>query len=97
MSRRRIVVAIVVVLGWAALAGAEEASTPPAATRALSNTPFQLVLYIVAFAVSVTFLPLLNAAGLAGAYALYSLAAALSVPFVWAAVRETRGKALEQM
>jgi len=44
MSRRRIVVAIVVVLGWTALAGAEEAPTPPAATRALSNTPFQLVL-----------------------------------------------------
>ena len=44
MSRRRIVVAIVVVLGWTALAGAAEAPTPPAATRALSNTPFQLVL-----------------------------------------------------
>src|ERR1044071_6761388 len=43
-TRRRIVVAAVVVLGWATLAGAEEASTPPAATRALSNTPFQLVL-----------------------------------------------------
>lgn len=40
----RIVVAAVVVLGWAALAGAEEAPTPPAATRALSDTPFQLVL-----------------------------------------------------
>jgi SP family sugar:H+ symporter-like MFS transporter len=48
-------------------------------------------------AVTVTFLPLLNAAGLAGAYALYALAAALSVPFVWAAVGEARGKALEQM
>src|SRR5213594_2970394 len=53
--------------------------------------------WVANFAVTVTFLPMLNAAGLAGAYALYALAAALSVPFVWAAVRETRGKALEQM
>ncbi len=49
------------------------------------------------FAVTLTFLPLLNAAGLAGAYALYSMAAVLSLPFVWAAVRETKGKTLEQM
>lgn len=46
---------------------------------------------------TVTFLPLLNVAGLAGAYALYALAAMVSLPFVWAAVRETRGKTLEQM
>jgi MFS transporter, SP family, sugar:H+ symporter len=49
------------------------------------------------FAVTVTFLPLLNAVGLAGAYVLYAAAAVLSLPFVWAAVRETRGKTLEQM
>jgi MFS transporter, SP family, sugar:H+ symporter len=49
------------------------------------------------FAVTVTFLPLLNAAGLAGAYVLYATAAAVSLRFVWAAVRETRGKTLEQM
>jgi MFS transporter, SP family, sugar:H+ symporter len=49
------------------------------------------------FLVTVTFLPLLSAAGLAGAYALYALAAAISLPFVWAAVRETKGKTLEQM
>jgi hypothetical protein len=47
--------------------------------------------------VTVTFLPLLNAAGLAGAYALYAMAAVLSLPFVWAAVRETKGRTLEQM
>jgi len=40
---------------------------------------------------------LLNAVGLAGAYALYAIAAAISLPFVWAAVRETKGKTLEQM
>jgi MFS transporter, SP family, sugar:H+ symporter len=49
------------------------------------------------FAVTVTFLPLLNAAGLAGAYALYAMGAVLSLPFVWAAVRETKGKTLEEM
>ena len=49
------------------------------------------------FAVTLTFLPLLSAVGLAGAYALYAAAAAVSLPFVWACVRETRGKTLEQM
>src|SRR6266446_6359597 len=49
------------------------------------------------FAVTVTFLPLLNAAGLAGAYGLYTVAAVLSLPFVWAAVRETKGRTLEDM
>jgi SP family sugar:H+ symporter-like MFS transporter len=49
------------------------------------------------FGVTVTFLPLLNAVGLSGAYALYSLAAVLSLTLVWGLVRETRGKTLEQM
>jgi len=49
------------------------------------------------FAVTVTFLPLLSAVGLAGAYGSYAAAAAISLPFVWAAVRETKGKTLEQM
>ena len=49
------------------------------------------------FAVTVTFLPLLGKVGLGGAYAVYALAAAISLPFVWAAVRETKGMTLEQM
>jgi len=53
--------------------------------------------WVANFGVTVTFLPLLNAVGLSGAYALYALAAVLSLPFVWALVRETRGKTLEQM
>jgi len=53
--------------------------------------------WVVNFTVTVTFLLLMNAVGLAGAYALYALAAVLSLPFVWLAVRETRGKTLEQM
>jgi MFS transporter, SP family, sugar:H+ symporter len=53
--------------------------------------------WIANFAVTVTFLPLLAAVGLAGAYACYAIAAVISIPFVWAAVRETKGKTLEQM
>jgi SP family sugar:H+ symporter-like MFS transporter len=53
--------------------------------------------WVVNFGVTVTFLPLLNAVGLTGAYTLYALAAVFSVPFVWVLVSETRGRALEQM
>jgi SP family sugar:H+ symporter-like MFS transporter len=53
--------------------------------------------WVANFAVTVTFLPMLGAFGLGGAYAFYAIAAAISLPFVWAAVRETKGKTLEQM
>jgi SP family sugar:H+ symporter-like MFS transporter len=53
--------------------------------------------WVANFGVTVTFLPLLNVVGLAGAYALYAVAAVSSLPFVLALVRETRGKTLEQM
>ncbi len=49
------------------------------------------------FTVTVSFLPLLKAVGLAGTYGLFTAAALLSLPFVWAAVKETKGKTLEQM
>jgi len=49
------------------------------------------------FLVTVTFLPLLRALGLAGAYGLYTVAAAISLFFVWATVHETKGKTLEEM
>jgi len=49
------------------------------------------------FAVTVTFLPLLKEVGLSGAYAFYAVAAAISLPFVWLSVCETKGKTLEQM
>src|SRR5438876_3158571 len=48
--------------------------------------------WVANFAVTVTFLPLLSVTGLGGAYALYALAALVSLPFVWVLVRETRGK-----
>src|SRR6266446_5125304 len=49
------------------------------------------------FLVTVTFLPLLKVVGLAGSYGLYTLAAVISLLFVWTAVRETKGKTLEEM
>jgi MFS transporter, SP family, sugar:H+ symporter len=45
--------------------------------------------WVANFAVTVTFLPLLSAVGLGGAYGLYALAALCSLPFVWGFVRET--------
>jgi MFS transporter, SP family, sugar:H+ symporter len=53
--------------------------------------------WVANFTVTVTFLPLLTAISLAGSYALYATAAAISLPFVWLTVRETKGKTLEQM
>jgi len=42
-------------------------------------------------------LPLLKAIGLTGAYAFCAIAAAISLPFVWLTVGETKSKTLEQM
>jgi SP family sugar:H+ symporter-like MFS transporter len=53
--------------------------------------------WVANFAVTMTFLPLLKAVGLGGAYGLYTLAAIASLVFVWTAVSETKGKALEEM
>jgi len=49
------------------------------------------------FAITVTFPILLAGIGLAGAYGIYTAAAAISVFFVLRFVHETRGKELEQM
>jgi SP family sugar:H+ symporter-like MFS transporter len=49
------------------------------------------------FTVTVTFLPLLKTIGLTGAYVFYAIAAAISLPFVWLTVCETKDKTLEQM
>jgi MFS transporter, SP family, sugar:H+ symporter len=53
--------------------------------------------WVANFTVTVTFLPLLKAIGLTGAYASYAIAAAISLPFVWLSVSETKDKTLEQM
>jgi sugar porter (SP) family MFS transporter len=53
--------------------------------------------WLANFAVTFTFPALLKGAGLAGAYGLYAACAAISLFFVLTAVRETKGKSLEQM
>ena len=49
------------------------------------------------FAITVSFPVLLTGIGLAGAYGIYTAAAAVSIVFVLRYVRETKGKELEQM
>ena len=53
--------------------------------------------WIANFAVTITFLPLMKYVGLAWTYGLYTVAAVASVVFVCTAVRETKGKALDEM
>lgn len=53
--------------------------------------------WLANFTVTVTFPPLLAGAGLAPAYAVYAVAALVSAVFVFFAVQETKGKALEEM
>ena len=53
--------------------------------------------WISNFGITISFPMLLAGIGLAGAYGLYATAAALSIVFVFACVRETRGKELEEM
>lgn len=53
--------------------------------------------WIANFAITISFPMLLAGIGLAGAYGLYAAAAGLSIVFVLACVRETRGKELEAM
>ena len=53
--------------------------------------------WLANFLVTLTFPLLLASIGLSGAYGLYTLAAILSLLFVYAFVRETKGKQLEDM
>lgn len=62
---------------------------------ALSVSGF--VQWISNFAITMTFPILLGSFGLGGAYGLYTVFAALSIVFVMKLVRETKGKALEEM
>src|SRR5262249_940246 len=77
---------------WVLLGGMFSHQLPGAALAVSGSTN-----WIATFAVTGSFLPLLKAIGLAGAYSFYAVAAAISFPFVWATVRETKGKTLEQM
>ena len=56
-----------------------------------------LAQWIANFAITMTFPILLSSIGLAGAYVVYAVFAALSVPFVIRMVHETKGMELEAM
>lgn len=56
-----------------------------------------LALWIANFAITMTFPMLLNGIGLGAAYAIYAAFAAVSAPFVFKFVRETKGLELEAM
>ena len=62
---------------------------------ALSVSGF--IQWISNFAITMTFPILLGSFGLGGAYGLYTIFAAVSIPFVVKLVRETKGKPLEDM
>jgi sugar porter (SP) family MFS transporter len=65
--------------------------------RAIALAVAAAVQWIANFAVSTTFPPLLQYAGLGAAYGLYTIAAAASFFFVLFLVKETKGKELEAM
>ncbi len=56
-----------------------------------------LSLWLVNFAVTMTFPVMLSALGLGLTYGLYTAAAALSLRFVWKRIAETKGRSLEDM
>ena len=53
--------------------------------------------WIANFGITMTFPIMLATIGLTGAYGFYAASAAVSIVFVWAMVRETKGKELEEM
>lgn len=65
--------------------------------RAIALSVAAAVQWIANFIVSTTFPPILTTYGLGTAYAIYTVAAAISIFFVVLFVKETKGKTLEQM
>lgn len=65
--------------------------------RAVALSVAAAVQWIANFIVSTTFPPILTTYGLGTAYAIYTIAAAISIFFVVLFVKETKGKTLEQM
>ncbi|MBO3461384.1 sugar porter family MFS transporter [Aetokthonos hydrillicola Thurmond2011] len=65
--------------------------------RAAALSLAAAVQWIANFIVSTTFPPLLKSFGLGSAYAIYTVASAISIFFVAFLVRETKGKELEEM
>ena len=68
----------------------------PNRIRALALSVAASAQWLANWLVTVSF-PSLSRWSLAGAYSLYAIAAAISIPFVYYLVRETKGKTLESM
>jgi sugar porter (SP) family MFS transporter len=69
----------------------------PNAVRGRAASLATVALWIACTGISFTFLSLVKAAGLAGAFGLYAVLSALTFGFVWRAVPETKGRTLEEI
>jgi sugar porter (SP) family MFS transporter len=65
--------------------------------RAAALSIAAAIQWVANFAISTTFPPILQYFGLGAAYGLYTIAAAISLFFVWFFIRETKGIELEDM
>lgn len=65
--------------------------------RAAALSIAAAIQWVANFAISTTFPPILQYFGLGAAYGLYTIAAAISLFFVWFYIRETKGIELEDM
>ncbi|OUJ74113.1 sugar porter family MFS transporter [Hymenobacter crusticola] len=69
----------------------------PNAVRGRAASLATVALWIACTLISYTFLSLVKAAGLAGAFGLYAALSAFTFLFVWRAVPETKGRSLEEI
>jgi sugar porter (SP) family MFS transporter len=69
----------------------------PNAVRGRAASLATVALWIACTLISFTFLSLVKAAGLTGAFGLYAVLSALTFGFVWRAVPETKGRTLEDI
>lgn len=69
----------------------------PNAVRGRAASLATVALWVACTLISFTFLSLVKAAGLAGAFGLYAVLSAVTFGFVWWAVPETKGRTLEEI
>lgn len=69
----------------------------PTAIRGRAMSLATISLWIACFVVSITFLSLVNALSMAGAFWLYAAICLATFVFVWRVIPETRGKSLEEI
>ena len=69
----------------------------PTAVRGRAASVATVALWVACTVISFTFLSLVKAAGLAGAFGLYAGLSAFTFVFVWRSVPETKGRTLEEI